>query len=228
MPRDFAADYVTVAERIAAFHEKYPEGRIQSEVLTLNDHEVLVKAEAYRKPDDPRPGIGHSWLGIPGSTPYTRGSEVENAETSAWGRALAALGFEVKKGIATRDEAANKEGEQRPARQPAQNAPQRPAPRPVRQDSPPPPAAPQRPPSAPTAPTGEGMSLRDALQALEGIDKRAISDKGKELYGQWSLKEMTPEQRAHVVEELTGGIKAPAPPADDEDWGGVFDKAPAA
>jgi hypothetical protein len=213
MPRDFAADYVTVAERIGAFHEKYPEGSIQSEVLTLNDHEVLVKAAAYRTADDPRPGIGHSWLGIPGSTPYTRGSEVENAETSAWGRALAALGFEVKKGIASRDEAQNKEGEQRPARTAA--------PRPVA--SRPTPAA-AVPPRASSEPSGAGMTVAEAMRALEGIDKRVISDKGKELYGIWSFKEMTAEQRAHVVEELTGG----APPAPDEDWGAVLDQAPAA
>lgn len=220
MPRDFAADYVTVAERIAAFHDKYPEGSIQSEVLTLNDHEVLVKAEAYRTPTDPRPGIGHSWLGIPGSTPYTRGSEVENAETSAWGRALAALGFEVKKGIASSDEARNKEGDQRP---PRQNAPQQAAPRPVAQRTAPPATGPQR---GADQPSGAGMTVAEAMRALEGIDKRVISDKGKELYGIWSFKEMTPEQRAHVVEELTGG--APPAPDGDEDWGGVFDQAGAA
>jgi hypothetical protein len=69
---------------------------------------VVVKAYAYRTPDDPRPGIGHSSLTIPGATPYTRGSELENAETSAWGRALAALGFEVKKAIASADEVRSK------------------------------------------------------------------------------------------------------------------------
>jgi len=232
MPRDFAADYVTVAERIDAFHKKYPEGSIQSEVLTLNDHEVLVKAEAYRTPTDPRPGIGHSWLGIPGSTPYTRGSEVENAETSAWGRALAALGFEVKKGIASNDEVQNKQGDQRPARQaPApQQRPQQAAPRPVARDTAPPAASPQRPPSAVVVNGGEGMSLRDALQALEGVEKRAIGDAGKELYGTWSLKEMSPQQRAGLVAHLIGGGTGPVPPvpppsqlADDDDWGGLLD-----
>ena len=45
---------------------------------------------------------------IPGKTPYTRDSEVENAETSAVGRALAMMGFEVRKGVASRQEVANK------------------------------------------------------------------------------------------------------------------------
>ena len=70
---------------------------------------MTIKAYAYRMPEDQRPGIGHSSLEIPGSTPYTKGSEIENAETSAWGRAIAALGFEVKRGIASREEVANKQ-----------------------------------------------------------------------------------------------------------------------
>lgn len=117
------ADYVEVNERIVKFYEKYPDGSLQSEVIEHTESRVAVKAYAYRTADDARPGIGHSWLNIPGSTPYTRGSELENAETSAWGRALAALGFEVKRGIASREEVENKqagvaqEGERLPRKQ---------------------------------------------------------------------------------------------------------------
>ena len=103
-------DYVDVATRITKFYEKYPDGSIQSEVFDLSDSRVIMRAYAYRTPDDPRPGIGHSMLGIPGATPYTRGSEVENAETSAVGRAIAMLGFEVKRGIASAQEIRNKSG----------------------------------------------------------------------------------------------------------------------
>lgn len=120
-------DYVPVNERIDAFYKAYPEGSIQSEVIELTETRVSVKAYAYRKHDDPRPGVGHSSLNIPGSTPYTRGSELENAETSAWGRAIAALGFEVKRGIATAEEVRNKtpEAARAPATRPARVAPQR-------------------------------------------------------------------------------------------------------
>lgn len=102
------ANYVEVNERIVKFYEKYPDGSIQSEIIEHTDEMVTVKAWAFRTADDPRPGVGHSSLLIPGSTPYTKGSELENAETSAWGRALAALGFEVKRGIASREEVENK------------------------------------------------------------------------------------------------------------------------
>lgn len=101
-------DYVMVNERIMAFYAKYPEGSIQSEIYSIDDDHVIIKAYAYRHPGDPLPGIGHSALAIPGKTPYTRDSEIENAETSAWGRALAALGFEVKRGIASSEEVENK------------------------------------------------------------------------------------------------------------------------
>ena len=123
MPGKFdLTDYVPVNERIEAFIKSYPEGSIQSEIVELTDGRVTVKAYAYRTPDDPRPGTGHSSLEIPGSTPYTRGSEIENAETSAWGRAIAALGFEVKRGIASHEEIRNKQAGSAPKSeaQPAQ------------------------------------------------------------------------------------------------------------
>lgn len=101
-------DYIEVAERIAAFKAAHPEGSLQAEIHTLTDALVVMKAYAYRSPDDQRPGVGWSSLGIPGATPYTRGSEIENCETSAWGRAIAALGFEVRRGIASAQEVRNK------------------------------------------------------------------------------------------------------------------------
>jgi hypothetical protein len=104
-------DYVQVNERIVAFYEMYPEGGIQSEIVEFSEKRVVVKAYAYRKPGDPLPGIGHSYMALPGKTTYTIGSELENTETSAWGRALASLGFEVKRGIASHNEIENKRHE---------------------------------------------------------------------------------------------------------------------
>jgi hypothetical protein len=127
---NFAEDYIPVADRIAAFYAKHPEGSLQSEMVELSDTRVVMRAYAYRTPDDPRPGIGYSSLTIPGATPFTRGSEVENCETSAWGRAIAALGFEVKRGIATAEDVRNK------AASPSQTA-QAPRPQPERPSAPP-------------------------------------------------------------------------------------------
>jgi hypothetical protein len=101
-------DYVQVNERVIAFYQQYPDGVLQSEIVELSEKRVVIKAYAYRSPSDLLPGVGHSMMMIPGLTSYTRNSEVENAETSAWGRALAALGFEVKRGIASQNEVDNK------------------------------------------------------------------------------------------------------------------------
>lgn len=107
----FADDYVPVNERIEAFYEHHPDGSIQCEIHTLTDTLVVMRASVYRSPDDLRPSVAHSMLAIPGKTNFTRGSEVENAETSAVGRAIAMFGYEVKRGIATREDVRNKAGE---------------------------------------------------------------------------------------------------------------------
>jgi hypothetical protein len=104
MARD---DYIEVSERIRLFVEQYPTGSLQADwgmVDRDNEQWLAVKAYAYRTPDDQRPGIGHAWEPIPGRTPFTKGSELMNGETSAWGRALAAIGIAVNKGIASANE----------------------------------------------------------------------------------------------------------------------------
>ncbi len=105
--------YVEVHERITKFYERHPEGSLQSSwsLKQLNGKEVIVvEARAYRSPEDPRPGIGLASEPVPGQTSFTRDSELMNAETSAWGRALAALGFEVHRGIASGNEVRSRGG----------------------------------------------------------------------------------------------------------------------
>lgn len=102
-------DYVTVSERLSAFYDKYPNGSIQSDIIELADNRVVMRAMVYREPADERPSVAHSALSIPGTTQFTRGSEIENAETSAVGRAIAMMGFEVKRGVASREEVQGKQ-----------------------------------------------------------------------------------------------------------------------
>jgi hypothetical protein len=110
MARD---DYIEVSERIRLFVEQYPTGSLQADwgmVERDSEQWLAVKAYAYRYPEDPRPGIGHAWEPIPGRTPFTKGSELMNGETSAWGRALAAIGIAVNKGIASANEIRSAQG----------------------------------------------------------------------------------------------------------------------
>ena len=107
-------DYIDVAERIRIFYEQYPEGRLTTvdwEVKPDVDGKtfVWVHAKAYRTPDDELPGDGIAWEPVPGPTQFTRDSELQNAQTSAWGRAIIALGFATKK-IASRQEVLARNG----------------------------------------------------------------------------------------------------------------------
>lgn len=104
-----AKDYVEVSERIQEFRAKHPDGTLQSEVVHISDSLVIVKGYAYRSPDDERPGTGLAGEPIPGETNFTKNSEVQNAETSAWGRAIIAVGAaDAKRGIASADEVRNR------------------------------------------------------------------------------------------------------------------------
>lgn len=122
--------YNDVASRMREFFDKYPDGSLQGDYefrqipIYLKDEEtkrpvlagektiIIYTARAYRNPDDKMPGIGTASEPIPGLTPYTKDSEIMNCETSAWGRAILAIGAaDTKKGIASRDEVANRRGE---------------------------------------------------------------------------------------------------------------------
>lgn len=114
-------DYIDVATRIVEFREKYPEGSLQQynlEFVNVNGKDwVVYTAAAYRTPDDIRPGMGTAWEPIPGPTNFTRDSEVQNAETAAWGRAMvAALAVDTRKGVASSEEVRNRQVESAPAR----------------------------------------------------------------------------------------------------------------
>ena len=99
-------DYVPVAERLEKFYEKFPDGRVITHLIEHNMETgfVLMRAEVYRSPDDAQPAAtGHAFE-VRGDSFVNKTSYVENCETGAVGRALALLGFEVKRGIASREE----------------------------------------------------------------------------------------------------------------------------
>jgi len=106
------SNYVEVADRLREWYEKYPTARIVTSVLEHTEKRVIVRAEVFRKAEETlAAGAGHSALAIPGTTPYTRGAELENAETSAIGRALVAAGLPSKK-VASADEVLSKRAAQ--------------------------------------------------------------------------------------------------------------------
>ena len=89
-------EYEPVADRIAAFWDKYPNGRLHTEIVLINETEIVIKASAFTDRDDPRPA----------AIDYAQESRtsgqlvkfaVENCSTSSLGRVLATLNFQPKK-----------------------------------------------------------------------------------------------------------------------------------
>jgi hypothetical protein len=103
VPNFDMGDYKEVSERLRDLFAKHPEASLRGTYEFVDGH-VIYRAECYRTPDDPAPAVGTAWEEVPGRTPYTKGSELQNAETSAWGRAIVAAGASESKRIASADE----------------------------------------------------------------------------------------------------------------------------
>lgn len=104
--KDRFADYVPVSERLEHFYTDHPSGRVLTSIIEHDAESgfVLIRAEIYRQQEDAVPSAtGHAFEnrseGYVNKTSY-----IENCETSATGRALALLGYEIKRGIASREE----------------------------------------------------------------------------------------------------------------------------
>jgi hypothetical protein len=86
------SNYVDVPTRFAMALERWPELRIvenRPEIITIGDKVfIAVTVQAWRTPDDQIPAQNTAWEIFPGATPFTRGSEMMNASTSALGRVL--------------------------------------------------------------------------------------------------------------------------------------------
>ena len=103
MARDLK-DYVEVHERVEAFWNDHPDdGSIITHMEYPDEHTVRCHVRI----------LTHGVLRATGHAEEVRGqglvnttSAVENCETSAVGRALAVMGYKVKRGIASREEVA--------------------------------------------------------------------------------------------------------------------------
>ena len=95
-------DYVDVATRIQAFRQMYPEGRIETEMLSNENGIVVFKATACSE-DGRILATGHASENQNASM-INKTSYVENAETSAIGRALGNLGIGSTQSIASVEE----------------------------------------------------------------------------------------------------------------------------
>ena len=166
-------EYITVHERIEKFYAKFPQGRV---ITTILEHDresgfVLVRAEVFREPDDALPAAtGHAYE-LRSAGHVQQGSYVEVGETSAVGRALALLGFEVKRGVASREEVergARKQQAAAAARQAEKAEPPRERAAPPPQKPTPPTPERATPPQAPAAEAAPDLDAQ-ILQAAEEL-----------------------------------------------------------
>ena len=105
--------YAEVTERVKAFRKLYPEGSIQTEILSMNEDNsmVIIKATALNGDGYPlATGIAYE---KEDSSFINRTSFIECCETSAVGRALGFLGLTGDSGsIASFEEMANAQMQQ--------------------------------------------------------------------------------------------------------------------
>lgn len=93
----FLDNYEPVADRIAKFWEKYPNGRLHTEIVLINETEIVIKASAYTDREDSRPAAIDFAQETRGSSNINKQSFIENCSTSALGRVLATLNFQPKR-----------------------------------------------------------------------------------------------------------------------------------
>jgi hypothetical protein len=87
------ADYAPVSDRITLFYQRYPAGRIVTQLHSRTDREVTFRALVFRGADDLRPAATGWASEREGDGEVNAVACLENTETSAIGRALANLGF---------------------------------------------------------------------------------------------------------------------------------------
>lgn len=98
-------EYVPVNKRIKYFREHHAGYSLRSDLILVDGTQALIKA-IIRDENDRIIAEGTAYEKADSSF-INKDSHVENAETSAWGRALGNLGIGIDVSVATADEVAN-------------------------------------------------------------------------------------------------------------------------
>jgi len=86
--------YQTVQERIDLFWQKYPNGRLNLEIVSISESQVVMRGEVYLDKEDKVPATVDFAEERIGTSNVNKVSFVENCATSCYGRAISALGGE--------------------------------------------------------------------------------------------------------------------------------------
>lgn len=98
-------DYVLVSDRVTYFNEQYPNGSINTELISDPTSEmIIVKATIIPDVDKPTRTFSDYSQAVIGDGMVNKTAALENASTSAVGRALGYMGIGVIESIASADE----------------------------------------------------------------------------------------------------------------------------
>ena len=98
------SDYALVADRITLFYQRFPAGRIVTELYSRTEREITFRALVYRGAADTEPAATGWASERVGEGEINQVACLENSETSAVGRALANLGFTASSRRPSREE----------------------------------------------------------------------------------------------------------------------------
>ena len=98
-------DYAEVPQRIKAFRSLFPNGAIETSIIS-NDNQMVVMKATVRDEEGHILGEGHAYE-KESSSFINKTSYIENCETSAVGRALGMCGFGIDTSVASYEEVAN-------------------------------------------------------------------------------------------------------------------------
>lgn len=88
------SEYQTVQERIDLFWQKYPNGRLSLDIVSITENQVVMRGEVYLDKEDQVPTTVDFAEERIGTSNVNKVSFVENCATSCYGRAISALGGE--------------------------------------------------------------------------------------------------------------------------------------
>lgn len=101
-------EYAPVNERVIAFRKLYPEGFIDTEIVSMDAGVVVMKATCgyYENGQAVTLGVGFAYE-REGSSNINKTSYIENCQSSAIGRAVGTIGIGIKAAVASSEEVQN-------------------------------------------------------------------------------------------------------------------------
>ena len=97
-------EYIPVNQRILAFWELYPQGRIITDLISDSGERCVFRCQVFTEKYDEKPSATGYSFEVKSASYINKTSYLENCETSAVGRALGMLGIGITESLASAEE----------------------------------------------------------------------------------------------------------------------------